>query len=422
MSRRSRAQLYVEMLEAGFTAVGEFHYLHHAPRRRALRRTGRDGRAHRRRGASDRDRLDAAAGVLRPCGLRRRAAAARAAPLHHRSRRLRPPARDCRAAVARRSGAVSASRRTFLRAVDARRTRRGRRARRRRADPHPRRRADQGGRGLPRLVGRAAGRMAARSRRGRRALVPDPRHPHDRERDATRWRAPARSPASARSPRPISATASSTRRSICAAGGGSASARIPMSRSASPTNSSSSNMRSACAIARATSGARRPDRPAARFTSARSRAAHRRCDRRQRRASPGAAADLVTLRADHPALAGRSGDAILDAWIFSVGNPLVDCVWSGGRKSSSTVATRRASRSPRASRRQCGGSRMSAVAAPRVDGGGTLHRRIRADIEARFCRANGRRDRDPVRARADGAIRCSRMTVSKALSSSPAPA
>ena len=25
------AQLYVEMLEAGFTAVGEFHYLHHAP-------------------------------------------------------------------------------------------------------------------------------------------------------------------------------------------------------------------------------------------------------------------------------------------------------------------------------------------------------------------------------------------------------
>jgi formiminoglutamate deiminase len=46
----------------------------------------------------------------------------------------------------------------------------------------------------------------------------------------------------------------------------------------------------------------------------------------------GAAADLVSLRADHPTLAGRSGDEILDAWIFAVGNPLVDCVWSGGRK------------------------------------------------------------------------------------------
>jgi len=47
---------------------------------------------------------------------------------------------------------------------------------------------------------------------------------------------------------------------------------------------------------------------------------------------PGAIADFVSLRADHPTLAGRSGDEILDAWIFAVGNPLVDCVWSGGRK------------------------------------------------------------------------------------------
>jgi cytosine/adenosine deaminase-related metal-dependent hydrolase len=31
-------------------------------------------------------------------------------------------------------------------------------------------------------------------------------------------------------------------------------------------------------------------------------------------------------------LAGRSDDQVLDTWIFSVGNPLVDCVWSGGRK------------------------------------------------------------------------------------------
>jgi formiminoglutamate deiminase len=54
--------------------------------------------------------------------------------------------------------------------------------------------------------------------------------------------------------------------------------------------------------------------------------------RRSGRLAPGTSADIVTLRADHPLLAGRSDDQILDAWIFSVGNPLVDCVWSGGRK------------------------------------------------------------------------------------------
>ncbi len=46
----------------------------------------------------------------------------------------------------------------------------------------------------------------------------------------------------------------------------------------------------------------------------------------------GATADFLTLDAGHPTLAGKSGDAILDAWIFSAGNALVDCVWSGGRK------------------------------------------------------------------------------------------
>ena len=40
----------------------------------------------------------------------------------------------------------------------------------------------------------------------------------------------------------------------------------------------------------------------------------------------------MTLSADHPTLAGKTGDAILDAWIFSAGDALVDCVWSGGRK------------------------------------------------------------------------------------------
>jgi cytosine/adenosine deaminase-related metal-dependent hydrolase len=50
------------------------------------------------------------------------------------------------------------------------------------------------------------------------------------------------------------------------------------------------------------------------------------------RLAPGASADILTFRADHPTLAGKADDRILDAWIFSVGNPLVDCVWSGGLK------------------------------------------------------------------------------------------
>jgi formimidoylglutamate deiminase len=48
--------------------------------------------------------------------------------------------------------------------------------------------------------------------------------------------------------------------------------------------------------------------------------------------APGASADILTFRADHPTLAGKADDQILDAWIFSVGNPLIDCVWSGGLK------------------------------------------------------------------------------------------
>lgn len=46
----------------------------------------------------------------------------------------------------------------------------------------------------------------------------------------------------------------------------------------------------------------------------------------------GAAADMVSLNAADPALAGRRGDAILDSWIFGRGARLVDCVWRGGAK------------------------------------------------------------------------------------------
>ena len=50
------------------------------------------------------------------------------------------------------------------------------------------------------------------------------------------------------------------------------------------------------------------------------------------RLEAGAVADLLTLSADHPAMYGKSGDDILDAWIFCAGAGAVDCVWSAGHK------------------------------------------------------------------------------------------
>jgi formimidoylglutamate deiminase len=47
---------------------------------------------------------------------------------------------------------------------------------------------------------------------------------------------------------------------------------------------------------------------------------------------PGAPADLISLDATHPALIHRSGDALLDSWIFASVRSPVDCVWVGGKK------------------------------------------------------------------------------------------
>jgi cytosine/adenosine deaminase-related metal-dependent hydrolase len=44
----------------------------------------------------------------------------------------------------------------------------------------------------------------------------------------------------------------------------------------------------------------------------------------------GASADIVALDADHPALAGKHGDALLDAWIFAARGGAVDTVWRRG--------------------------------------------------------------------------------------------
>jgi formimidoylglutamate deiminase len=45
----------------------------------------------------------------------------------------------------------------------------------------------------------------------------------------------------------------------------------------------------------------------------------------------GASADFISLDAGHPSLAGKTGDGILDAWIFANGTR-IDSVWVGGRK------------------------------------------------------------------------------------------
>ncbi|MBR0811104.1 formimidoylglutamate deiminase [Bradyrhizobium diazoefficiens] len=46
----------------------------------------------------------------------------------------------------------------------------------------------------------------------------------------------------------------------------------------------------------------------------------------------GARADIVTLDTTHPSLAGRAGDAAIDGWVFAAGTGAIDCVWAGGRK------------------------------------------------------------------------------------------
>ena len=50
------------------------------------------------------------------------------------------------------------------------------------------------------------------------------------------------------------------------------------------------------------------------------------------RLSIGESADLVSLDASHSCLIARHGDAILDSWIFAAKDRIVDCVWRRGRK------------------------------------------------------------------------------------------
>ncbi len=46
----------------------------------------------------------------------------------------------------------------------------------------------------------------------------------------------------------------------------------------------------------------------------------------------GASADIVTLNGRHPSLVGREGDICIDSWIFAARNGIVDRVWRAGEK------------------------------------------------------------------------------------------
>ena len=93
------AQLYVEMLEAGFAAVAEFHYLHHAPDGSPYEQPAEMASHILSAARTRRHRNDAASGVLRPFDVRRRAAQTGAKAIRQRylivrASRRRLPAGD----------------------------------------------------------------------------------------------------------------------------------------------------------------------------------------------------------------------------------------------------------------------------------------------------------------------------------------
>ena len=353
------AQLYVEMLEAGFAAVGEFHYLHHAPDGRPTPRAEMASRivAAARR---DRHRADAAAGVLRSCEFRRRAAGA--------EQRRFVYDLDCSPAFS-----------TMPRAGEGRPSG----ARRRRAAQPARRDAEEltAPSALARdgpihihaaeQINEVEDCLAWSGARPVRwlldharstALVSDPRDAHGRGGNAALARVGAVAGLC-----PVTEANLGDgvfkRRISSPMAGASGSAPIPTCSSASPTNCGSSNMRSGCAIARATSAPRRAARPDAR------------CSTRPRPAARGrwrAAAGVwrparapISSRSRRPSFARRAQRRqILDAWISATA---IRCrlPLGGGRKVVADGRHADRERSRRDSPRRCGGyARDERVEAP----------------------------------------------------------
>ena len=96
------ALAYVEMLESGFTRVGEFHYVHHDPAGTPYADPAETSVRVAAAAGANRHRAHVAAGVLRAWRIRRRAAERGPAPLRDQHRRLRTLVRRRRARQWRR--------------------------------------------------------------------------------------------------------------------------------------------------------------------------------------------------------------------------------------------------------------------------------------------------------------------------------
>ncbi len=92
------AKLYCEMLEAGFTRVGEFHYLHHGPDGRPYANIGEMAERIAAASVETGIKLTLSAGILCPLHLWRRRADRGPAPFHlHAGRVCRTDAGEPRA-------------------------------------------------------------------------------------------------------------------------------------------------------------------------------------------------------------------------------------------------------------------------------------------------------------------------------------
>ena len=289
------------MLEAGYASVAEFHYLHHQPGGAPYADPAELAPPHRRRRRRRRHRPDAAARPLQPT----------AAPAARRS-----PAASSASATTSTPSSRCARRAAPALAGDARPRRRAALA----ARHHP-------GRSSPRwppLAPTARCTSTPPSRcseveqvdawlgarpveflldrdRPRPALVPDPRHPDDPRRDRRARRAPAPSPASARSPRPTSATASSTAPPTSPPAarfgiGSDSNVRIALAEELREPRIQPAPARRARNVLAAPGRLRRRDAP----RRAPSPAAPRRSGATAARSAPGALADLVAHRPRPP--------------------------------------------------------------------------------------------------------------------------
>ena len=122
----------------------------------------------------------------------------------------------------------------------------------------------------------------------------------------------------------------------------------------------------------------------------------------------GRSADLISLDGDQPGLVGRTGGPILDSWLFAAGRGAVDGVWRRGRK--------RVERG-----RHVDGDAIRGALSPRAGAAAgmslPLHERIRSEIEAEILSGTLQPEqRLPVEHELMRHYGCSRMTVSKALS------